>query len=58
MKGGIGTIMTKKELIERIEELPDDLEAFEAKDGGYGDIDIRIFTEPKTKEFYDWYFGM
>jgi hypothetical protein len=45
-------------VIERIEELPDDLEAFEAKEGGYGDIDIRIFTEPKTKEFYDWYFGM
>jgi hypothetical protein len=51
-------MMTKKELIERIEEMPDDLEAFEAKESVYDDIDIRIFTKPKEKPFYDWYFGM
>jgi hypothetical protein len=50
--------MTKQELIKRIEELPDDLEAFESKDGIYDDIDFRIFIRPKEKEFYDFYFGM
>jgi len=50
--------ISKKELIEKIEEMPDDLEAFISKDGVYDDIDIRIFIRPKEKEFYDFYFGM
>lgn len=50
--------MTEKEkLIERINELPDDIQVFTAKEGQYDDIDIRIFTKPKEKTFIDWYFG-
>lgn len=49
--------MTKQELIEKIEELPDDIQVFIAPEGKFDDIDIRIFTTPKDKEFINWYFG-
>jgi hypothetical protein len=50
--------MTDKEkLIERIKELPDDIQVFTAEKGQYDDVDIRIFTKPKDKSFIDWYFG-
>ena len=49
--------MTKQELIELIQELPDDLQAFGGEQGQYDDRDITIFTKPKDKEFLEWYFG-
>jgi len=48
--------MTKTELLKKIEELPEDFQAF-FSNGKFDDIDIRIFTKPKDKEFIEWYFG-
>lgn len=49
--------MTRKEkLIEYIKSLPDDLEYFTST-GDCDDIDIRVFVEPKSEEFFKWYFG-
>ena len=50
--------MTKPELIKYIELLPDDLGSYITKEDENNCIDIKIFTEKKSKEFYDWYFGM
>jgi len=50
--------MTKPELIKYIESLPDDLGVSMTKEDENNCIDIKIFTEKKSKEFYDWYFGM
>ena len=50
--------MSKQELIELIQSLPEDIDIFVAKEGQFDDLDIRIFKAPKEKRFYDWYFGM
>jgi hypothetical protein len=54
---GGGYKVTKKELIEKIEELPDDIQIFIDEHMPYDAIDIRIFKEPKDNEFLRWYFG-
>lgn len=50
--------MIKVELLKYIESLPDDLGCHMIKEDENNCIDIKIFTEKKSKEFYDWYFGM
>jgi hypothetical protein len=50
-------MMTKQELIEKIAEMPDDIQVF-CSEGKFDDIDIRVFTKPKEKEFLEWYFGL
>lgn len=48
--------MDKQELIEKIQEMPDDIQIFVAP-MEYDAIDIRIFTAHKEPEFLSWYFG-
>lgn len=50
--------MSKEKLIELINSLPDDLQAFSAPEDELNAIDLRIFVEPKSEEFLSWYFGM
>ena len=50
--------MNKEELIKYIQSLPEDINVFYDKNGDYNDVSIVIFTIPKSKEFYNWYFGM
>lgn len=53
--------MTKKELINLIMNLPEDIDVFNyTNDFEVANkmMDIRISLEPKRKEFYDMYFGM
>ncbi|WP_312286859.1 hypothetical protein [Terrisporobacter sp.] len=51
--------MNKKEFIEYIENLPDDITILTNKDGTFKDkhdrLDIIIFTEKKDMEFLRWY---
>ncbi len=49
---------TKEELIGYIDQLPDNIKIFTSSLGDFDDVDIRIFIKPKSKEFYDWYFGI
>ena len=49
-------MITKKDLIKKLEEMPDDIQVFYIC-GEYDDVCVRIFTEPKDKEFIKWYFG-
>ena len=49
--------MNKEELIEFVKTLPDDIQVFTTDKDNYGCVDVRIFTEPKSEEFYDWYFA-
>ena len=48
--------MTKQELLEKVEELPDDIQVFLCE-MQFDAIDIRVFTKPKDKEVIEWYFG-
>lgn len=53
--------MSKQELINLIQKLPNDIEVFNytnTSDDENKIMDIRISLEPRDKEFYDWYFGM
>lgn len=50
-------MLTKEDIIRKIEEMPDDIQVFIVKDGPFDDVGIRIFTKPKDKEFLEWYFG-
>lgn len=50
--------MTKTDLIKYIESLPNDSSVSMTKEDENNCIDIKIFTEKKSREFYDWYFGM
>lgn len=43
--------------MEKITEMPDDIQVFVNDKTPYDAIDIRIFTKPKDKAFLDWYFG-
>lgn len=51
--------MNKKELIEYLETLPEDMTILMNRDGiledGYNILDVVIFTEKKSKEFLEWY---
>lgn len=49
--------MSKRELIEFIEELPDDLIYFTTEANEHDAIDIKVFTKPKSEDFLSWYFG-
>lgn len=49
--------MSKEELIKRIQELPDDIQAFVTEEGNYDDMGVTIFTKPKEEKFLEWYFG-
>lgn len=51
-------MLTKQELLHLIAKMPDDIDVFVDVDGYYGEVDIRIFTESKDSDFYDWYFGV
>ena len=52
--------MNKRQLIKFIKKLPNDIDVFIAIDNKncYDIIDIKIFTEPKDKKYYEMYFGM
>lgn len=50
--------MLKEELIQKIKEMPDDIDYFISSVGEYDDVDIRIFLKPKDDSFYEFYFGM
>ena len=47
----------KEKLIDRIKDLPDDIQVFVNDKMPCDAIDIRIFTKPKDGEFIKWYFG-
>lgn len=50
--------INKENLIQLIKELPDEIQIYRTEKDNYGCIDVKIFTEQKDKEFFDWYFGM
>ncbi len=53
--------MTKQELINLIERLPDNIEIFNNTtelDDEFKVMDIRIFLTPQDEIFYKWYFGI
>lgn len=51
--------MNKKELIEYLETLPDDITILMNRNGTledeYKTLDVIIFTEKKSREFLEWY---
>lgn len=49
--------MGKDALLEKISNMPDDIQIFISEEGENDDIDILIFTKPKDKAFLEWYFG-
>ena len=52
--------MSKQELIKLIYNLPDNINIINytsEEDIKLKIMDIRIFLEPKSEEFYNWYFG-
>jgi len=57
MNGSYNMKTAKESLIEYITSLPDDIDIFRTAEGHYNDVDIKIFIEPKTEEFYQFYFG-
>jgi hypothetical protein len=46
----------KEELLSFVQSLPDNIDVFMTKENQHNDIDIKIFTQPKGEDFYDWYF--
>lgn len=48
--------MDKQELIEKIKDLPEDIQVY-IHEGNYDDLDVRIFIKPKDQAFRKWYFG-
>lgn len=50
--------ITKQELLEQIQQMPDDIEVFITGEGRYNEIDIKVFLRHKSDEFYKLYFGM
>ena len=51
-------MLTKQGLLYLIAQMPNDIDIFTEINGDYGEIDLKIFLEPKSKEFYEWYFGL
>ena len=50
--------MSKQKLIDFINSLPDNLDYFKTEENNLDYIDLKIFTKPKSKEFYKEYFGI
>ena len=49
--------ITKQELLDRISSMSDDTQIF-VVESPHDVLDIKVFTEPKDKDFLEWYFGI